>query len=300
MSASPVTVPGLTTPASESPTPSPSEPAVSTEPSEEPTPEPETTEVDIPEPEPEAEATPEPDRPEPQEPPQTRDPAPQGQAATGGGRVVVIDPGHNGANGANPGTINALVDAGFGETKPCNTTGTSTNAGYSEHQFTWGVSTRLQSLLQAQGFTVIMTRDSDDGVGPCVNKRAAIGNNANAAAVVSIHGDGDDASAQGFYVMTAERAPAGAGMAAQSDGLASVMRDALVNGGLSPSNHLGSGGLWKRSDLAGLNLSVRPTVMIELGNMRNSSDAALMTSSSGQQQFAQGLANGVAAYLGAG
>ena len=139
VSASPVTVPGLTTPASESPTPSPSEPAVSTEPSEEPTPEPETTEVDIPEPEPEAEATPEPDRPEPQEPPQTRDPAPQGQAATGGGRVVVIDPGHNGANGANPGTINALVDAGFGETKPCNTTGTSTNAGYSEHQFTWGV-----------------------------------------------------------------------------------------------------------------------------------------------------------------
>ena len=40
--------------------------------------------------------------------------------------------------------------------------------------------------------------------------------------------------------------------------------------------------------------------MIELGNMRNSADAELMSSSSGQQQFAQGLADGVGAYLGAG
>ena len=146
-----------------------------------------------------------------------------------------------------------------------------------------------------------MTRDSDDGVGPCVNKRAAIGNNANAAAVVSIHGDGDDASGAGLLCddrgAGTRRAPA---WPRSPTGWRRSCGMALVNGGLSPSNHLGSGGLWKRSDLAGLNLSVRPTVMIELGNMRNSSDAALMTSSSGQQQFAQGLANGVAAYLGAG
>ena len=62
--------------------------------------------------------------------------------------------------------------------------------GTPEHEFTWGVANDLQSLLEAQGVTVIMTRDSDDGVGPCVNKRAAIGNDANADAVVSIHGDG--------------------------------------------------------------------------------------------------------------
>jgi N-acetylmuramoyl-L-alanine amidase len=231
---------------------------------------------------------------------QTRDPATEQQPATGGGRIVVIDPGHNGANGANPDIINAPVDAGFGQTKPCNTTGTSTNAGYSEHEFTWGVATRLQSILSARGYDVRMTRDSDDGVGPCVNKRAAFGNDANAAAVVSIHGDGDDSSAQGFYVMTAAQDPAGAAMATESSVLAGTMRDALVNAGLSPSNHLGSNGLWRRDDLAGLNLSLRPTVMIEMGNMRNSSDAALMTSSEGQQQMAQGLADGVGAYLGAG
>lgn len=290
----PVTVPGLSSPPSESPTPSP-EPEPEPEPAE-PTPEAESTVVDLPD----DDYTPptQPTQPPPQEPPQTQDPAAAPQPADGGGRIVVIDPGHNGANGANPDIINALVDAGFGQTKPCNTTGTSTNAGYTEHEFNWGVATRLRSILDARGYDVRMTRTSDDGVGPCVNKRAAFGNDADAAAVVSIHGDGDDAGAQGFYVMTAERAPAGAAMAAESDALAADMRDALVNGGLSPSNHLGSGGLWKRGDLAGLNLSQRPTVMLELGNMRNSADAALMTSGDGQQQIAEGIANGVSAYLG--
>ena len=218
----------------------------------------------------------------------------------GGGKVVVIDPGHNGANAANPGVINALVPAGFGQTKPCNTTGTSTNAGYDEHVFTWNVANYLAPMLEAQGITVIMTRDSDDGVGPCVNRRAAIGNDASADVVISIHGDGDDASARGFYVMTAEQDPAGAEMAAHSHSFAVNVRDGLRTAGLTPSNHLGSAGLWPRNDLAGLNLSDRPTVMIEAGNMRNSADAALMSDSSGQQQIAQGLADGVLSYLAAG
>lgn len=295
-----VTVPGLTSASSEVPTtssssePAPAPETSTEEPAPAPEPEPETTAVDAPD----DDYTPPADQPQPQEPPQTEDPAAAPQPANGNGQIVVIDPGHNGANGANPDIINALVDAGFGQTKPCNTTGTSTNAGYTEHEFNWGVATRLQTILQTRGYDVRMTRDSDDGVGPCVNKRAAFGNDANAAAVVSIHGDGDDAGAQGFYVMTAAQDPAGAATAAQSTALADDMRDALVNAGLSPSNHLGTGGLWKRDDLAGLNLSLRPTVMIEMGNMRNSSDAALMTSSAGQQQMAQGIADGVSAYLG--
>src|SRR5438093_4267119 len=44
--------------------------------------------------------------------------------------VVVLDPGHNGGNASNPGIINKQVPAGRGQTKPCNTTGTATNAGY--------------------------------------------------------------------------------------------------------------------------------------------------------------------------
>lgn len=295
----PVTVPGLSSSVSAppaAPSPSPTEPP------------PTSTE--------ESSSSEEPGPPVPEEPPQVdpttkqeQPPAPKPVTTTpqpapgpvSGGKVVVIDPGHNGANGAHPDIINALVDAGFGQTKPCNTTGTETNAGYTEHRFTWAVANDLKNILQAKGITVIMTRDSDDGVGPCVNKRAAIGNQANADLVLSIHGDGVDVdSDRGFYVMTAQRDPAGAGMAAASARLASTIRDGLVSAGLSPSNYLGKNGLWQRDDLAGLNLSTRPTVMVESGNMRGSADAALMSSAQGQQQFAQGYANGVIAFLGSG
>ncbi len=304
-----VTVPGLSS-ANPSPSPSSSKPPPTTRratPSStaEPAPAPTTSKpVATPEPPPapdttEPATTAEPEPPAPPPTPLTRDPAPA-QGPISGNRVVVIDPGHNGANAANPDIINALVPAGFGQTKACNTTGTSTDDGYPEHDFAWGVANYLRPMLEAEGITVVMTRDSDDGVGPCVDKRAAIGNNAGADVVVSIHGDGDEPSANGFYVMTAEQDPAGAEMAARSENLAVTVRDGLRSAGLSPSNHLGAEGLWPRDDLAGLNLSFRPTVMIEAGNMRNSADASLMTSDAGQQKIAQGLARGVVSYLSAG
>ena len=37
--------------------------------------------------------------------------------------------------------------------------------------------------------------------------------------------------------------------------------------------------------------------MIEMGNMRDSQDASLMTSEDGQLQMAQGIAAGIIAYL---
>jgi N-acetylmuramoyl-L-alanine amidase len=212
--------------------------------------------------------------------------------------VVVIDPGHNGANSTHLATINAPVDAGFGQTKPCNTTGTETNDGYPEHKFTWAVAQVLKQNLEAAGVTVIMTRASDDGVGPCVDKRAAVGNDNHADAVISIHGDGSASGDHGFYAMTSERAPNGAQMAGRSVALASAVRDALVAQQVATSNYVGSHGLWKRDDLAGLNLSLVPTTMVELGNMRNAGDAAFMKSKAGQQAIAAGLAAGILKFLG--
>lgn len=250
-----------------------------------------------PEPEPEPEPGPEPSAssPRPQPAPSSPRAAP---APVADGTVVVIDPGHNGGNAGAPEIINQQVDAGFGQTKPCNTTGTSTNDGFTEASFTWAVAAELRPILEEAGIMVVMTRDGNGGVGPCVNERAAIGNEAGADAVVSIHGDGDEPWAQGYYVMVAERNPADAATAQASRALADEINGGLRDAGLVPSNHLGSDGFWPRGDLAGLNLSVRPTVMVEVGNMRNAADAAFMSSADGQQTVAQGLAEGVFAYLG--
>ena len=168
---------------------------------------------------------------------------------------------------------------------------------YPEHEFTWHVASYLKPLLEAKGITVVMTRSNDTSVGPCTNKRAAIENNADADAVVSIHGDGAPPEVRGFYVLTATRPPAGATIAAESLRLASCIAKAAENEGLPASNTLGSGGLWKRDDLTGLNLSMRPKILIECGNMRNATEAALMSSTSGQQRYAQALAQGVFDYL---
>ncbi|MGK3200452.1 N-acetylmuramoyl-L-alanine amidase [Amycolatopsis sp. MEPSY49] len=213
------------------------------------------------------------------------------------GKVVVLDPGHNGGNGAHPAEINRQVPAGRGQTKPCNTTGTSTNAGYPEHAFTWDVAQRVGKALSGKGIRVVYTRQNDTGVGPCVDRRAAIGNEANADAVVSIHADGSTAAgATGFHVAYSSP-PLNAAQGEPSTRLAQVVRDTLRTSGFSTSNYIGGNGLSARADLAGLNLSTRPAALVECGNMRNAAEAARMTSAEGRQQYASAIAAAIEAYL---
>ncbi|HYS38247.1 MAG TPA: N-acetylmuramoyl-L-alanine amidase [Pseudonocardiaceae bacterium] len=230
-------------------------------------------------------------------PPTTTVPATTTQPPTGHGQVIVLDPGHNGGNASHPAQINAQVPAGRGQSKACDTTGTATNAGYTEHAFTWDVANRVQADLTAKGYRVILTRPNDTGVGPCVNDRAAIGNQAQAAAVVSIHGDGSTAAtAHGFHVEYANP-PLNAAQGTPSTALATALRDSGRAAGFTTANYLGTNGLFGRPDLAGLNLSTRPKALIECGNMRNANDAAMMTSPTGRQQIADFIAAGIIAYL---
>jgi N-acetylmuramoyl-L-alanine amidase len=217
----------------------------------------------------------------------------------GTGPVVALNPGHNGGNASNPAEINRQVPAGFGEYKACDTTGTETNAGYSEHAFNWDVTLRVRTILQAHGVRVILTRPNDSGVGPCVDQRAAIGNQAGVAAVVSIHSDGAAPDGHGFHVCYASRPPAGAQVDAKSRALSTAVHDALGrSSGLVPSTYLGSNGYFPRSDLAGLNLATVPATFLELGNMRNAGDAALLTSVAGRQRIATAVAAGILSYVG--
>ena len=211
--------------------------------------------------------------------------------------VVVLDPGHNGANAANPGEINRQVPAGRGRMKACNTTGTATNAGYPEHAFTWDVAVRVRDQLAAQGVRVVLTRPDDNGVGPCVDRRAAIGNESGAAAVVSIHADGStNPSAHGFHIAYSAP-PLNEAQGEPSMRLATTMRDTLVAKGFATSTYIGSAGLSPRDDLGGLNLSERPAVLVECGNMRNATEAAAFSAPDGRASYAAAITAGILAYL---
>ena len=213
---------------------------------------------------------------------------------------MVIDPGHNGGNATHPREVNKQVDAGFGARKACNTTGTETNAGYAEHAQVWDVSTRLATLLRAQGAKVVLTRSSNGGVGPCVDVRGQAGTRAKADAMISVHADGNPSpSARGFHVLYAGRMVGGAKAQAASKQLATVVHGAFAKGtGMPNAGYLAGGsGLTKRSDLGTLSLSSVPTVMIESGNMRNATDARLLSDPAFRQREAVALATGLTAFL---
>ncbi|MEV4565352.1 N-acetylmuramoyl-L-alanine amidase [Nonomuraea sp. NPDC049419] len=214
------------------------------------------------------------------------------------GKIVVIDPGHNGGNASHPKEINRQVDVITGR-KPCNTTGTQTASGFPEHAFTWDVATRLRPILQRMGAKVVLTRPNDKGVGPCITERAAIGNEARADAVLSIHGDGAAPSGHGFHViMPGLLRGHNDAVVKPSRRLGIDVRDAFREGtGMPYANYTARRGLQTRTDLGGLNLSKRPAVFIECGNMRNKGDAAKMTDPAFRERMATSLAAGIKRFL---
>jgi len=213
------------------------------------------------------------------------------------GTTVHLDAGHNGANGAHPAQINRQVPAGTGGyRKACDTTGTQTGDGrLTESRLTLDIARRLGRRLARLGARVVMTRTTNDGVGPCVNERAAIGNRANADLALSIHADGGPPAGRGFHVIAplAVRAVRPA-IVAPSLRFARQLRARLDGAGLRRSTYIGGGGaLVQRSDLGGLNLSHVPKALVELANVRNAADARLLRRTRDRDRIALGLARAV-------
>jgi N-acetylmuramoyl-L-alanine amidase len=216
------------------------------------------------------------------------------------GRVVVIDPGHQLGAHNFPRQINRLVPAG-GFEKPCETTGTATDSGYPEATFAWQVAQLLRTRLRLLGARVVMTRhsNSENRWGPCVDVRGRAGNRIPADAKISIHGDGNyTPGARGFDVIApTNRRPWTHDIFRSSRRFALDTRSALRSMHLRVANYVGNDGIDFRSDLATLNLSNIPTVLVELGNMRNPVDARRMMSRSGRATYAQGLAVALRRFL---
>lgn len=209
------------------------------------------------------------------------------------GRIVFLDPGHNGANDA---SLSKQVPTGRGGTKDCQTSGTSTNSGYPEHTFNWETVLRIRAELTQLGVRTAMSRGNDDAVAPCVDERAEMANALQPDAIVSIHADGGPENGRGFHV-NYSAPPLNQAQAGPAVQLAQTMRDQLQAAGLVPATYIGQSGLYGRSDLTGLNLAQYPSVLVELGNMKNPADAALIESPDGRQKYADAVVRGIAAFL---
>jgi N-acetylmuramoyl-L-alanine amidase len=213
------------------------------------------------------------------------------------GRIVGIDPGHNGRNHTDPSFLDQQVWNGR-EQEDCDTTGTATDGGYTEAQFNFQVAGYLRADLVRDGARVVMTRTTNDGIGPCVNRRAAIINDSHANVAVDIHADGAPSWGRGFTVLEPVADGPNDGVIASSARLAADVRAAMLEYTAMPvSNYDGKDGTTLRDDLAGLNLTTVPKILIEVGNMKNPADAAMLTSAAFQQRVAAVLLRAIVMFL---
>lgn len=213
------------------------------------------------------------------------------------GTVVLVDPGHNGGNFTAAAVINRLIWNGR-ESETCDTTGAETDGGYTETQFTWNVARYLTADLRAAGATVVLTRTSNTGVGPCVTERAALGNQAHANAAVSIHADGGPPGGRGFAILEPVADGINDAIVGPSARLGTDLRNSFAAGtGERASSYDGVNGIQPRDDLAGVNLSTVPKVFIECANMRNAADAGRLTSDAWQAEAARAIAAGLTTFL---
>lgn len=213
------------------------------------------------------------------------------------GKIIGIDPGHNGRNNTDPSYLNHLIWNGR-EWETCDTTGTATDGGYPEPRFTWRVARFLRADLRRDGARVVMTRTSNRGVGPCVNRRARIINRGHANLAIDIHGDGGPAAGRGFAVLEPVRDGPNDKVIRSSERFGRDVRRAFLSRTSMPeSTYDGVHGITHRDDLAGLNLTRVPKVLIECGNMRNATDARLLTSARFQRRIASALTAAIIRFI---
>jgi N-acetylmuramoyl-L-alanine amidase len=213
------------------------------------------------------------------------------------GKRVGIDPGHNGDNYTDPTFLNTPIWNGR-EHEGCDTTGTQTASGYSEARYNWNVANYLKADLIAEGAKVVLTRKSNTGIGPCVTTRAQIINRFHANVAIDIHADGGPPGGRGFAILLPVADGPNDRVIGASKRFALDLRARFLAVTRMPeSTYDGVDGFEPRDDLAGLNLTTVPKVLIECGNMINATDATLLVTSRFQRLAARAMAEAITGYL---
>ena len=213
-------------------------------------------------------------------------------AVQGGGRLIVIDPGHS----ANIPSGSEPLGPGSAETKAKDAVGTrGTATGVMEYELVLNVSLLLQNELTARGYTVILTRTSNSDSISCM-ERAQVANNAGAAAYIRVHADGaESASAHGASVLCVSSS----NPYTPSTYVACRRLSEAVIASYCAATGCYNRGVVETDAMSGNNWSRVPTTLIELGFMTNPEEDALMSSADYQARMVKGIADGIDVYMSA-
>lgn len=206
------------------------------------------------------------------------------------GKVVVIDPGHQAQNDWD----REPLGPGSQQTKEKMTVGTSgKTSGMNEYELNLQVSLKLQQELEDRGYTVVMTRTTNN-VNLSNIQRAEIANKAQADAYIRVHANGfEKSSANGAMTLcpTAQN-PYTKEIYPQCYALSQAVLEHLVEATGCKRERI-----WETDTMTGLNWSKVPVTLVEIGYMTNPEEDAKMATEAYQEKIAQGIANGVDAFL---
>ncbi len=220
------------------------------------------------------------------------DGSPQTVTASGNGKTVVIDPGHQ----AQADQSKEPVGPGSSQMKAKVTGGaTGKTTGLKEYELNLQISLKLQSILTERGYNVVMTRTSND-VNLSNSERAGIANDANAAAFIRVHANGSENSgvSGAMTICQTSANPYNGELYSESHALASDVLD-----GIAASAQCTKQSVWETDTMSGINWCKVPATIVEVGYLSNAEEEQKLATDDYQQKIAEGIANGVDQFLSA-
>ena len=180
------------------------------------------------------------------------------------------------------------------ETKAKVTGGTrGTTTGLYEYELTLTVSLKLKAELESRGYEVYMVRESHD-VDISNSQRAQMAYDSGAEIFVRIHANGsENSSANGaMTICPTESNPYVSALYHDSKRLSASVLD-----GLTASTGCRKERVWETDTMSGINWSMIPVTIVEMGYMTNPEEDTKMADEGYQQLIAIGIADGIDGYF---